>query len=153
MNSEEKRELKKLSKQIVEQRSKDLKQMMHEANPAPIGSKEWVQNYKTATVRQQQLRLDPPDLIPAKIADRQFILKSVKPAWVGIPTWYIECPNCKDLLHTVPQQKVQCSCGATAIDLEANAIRIGTETNPRWVKLIGRGKILRHPWWKFWSHS
>jgi hypothetical protein len=56
MDSAEKKRLKKFGKHLVEQRSRELQDRLHEANPEPVGSDGWVRNYKVSTARERQLR-------------------------------------------------------------------------------------------------
>lgn len=152
MDAAEKRRLKKLGKQLVEQQSRDIHARLAEANPAPVGSDEWVGNYKAQTTRERELRKSPPDRIPAAEASREFVLDEVDPGrnFAGVPTWYVQCPACHDLLHTVPTQSVACSCGAVRLDLAEHALKVAPNTRPRIVRLIARGDAPRRPWWRFW---
>jgi hypothetical protein len=139
MDAAERKRLKKLGKQTVEQRSRDLQEQLRDANPAPIGSDDWVKNYKASTNAERQLRVEQPDVIPAAVARAKFVLRPVEPAPLGVPLWYIECPTCGDLLHTVPRRTVQCTCGSLELNVELRRISVQSETKPRWVTLIGRG--------------
>ena len=58
MNKDEKRRLKKLGKQVVAERSRELQERLHEANPAPIGSDEWAKNYREGTDSDTRQRVD-----------------------------------------------------------------------------------------------
>jgi len=139
MNPEEKRRLKKLGKRLVEQRSQELRELLREANPAPLGSDEWGRNYQFGTLRERQLRQDSPDRLPASIASRDFILNPVRDApTIGVPTYYIECSRCRDLLHSVPRQTVTCSCQGICINLESRQFLVETGVRFQWVRLIGR---------------
>ncbi|HZN68204.1 MAG TPA: hypothetical protein VFB66_23160 [Tepidisphaeraceae bacterium] len=152
MDAAEKRRLKKLGKQLVQQQSRDLQARLAEANPAPAGSDEWVRNYRAQTTRERELRQSPPDRIPAAEASRGFVLDEMDagPNFGGVPTWYVQCPACNDLLHTVPTQSVACTCGAVRLDLVEQALEVASNTRPRIVRLIPRGDAARRPWWRFW---
>jgi hypothetical protein len=152
MDEAEKRRLKKLGKQMVEQQSRELQERLAEANPAPTGSDEWARNYKTQTLRERDLRRSPPDRIAGTEASRDFVLNEVDPGprFSGVPTWYVECPQCHDLLHTVPTQSVACSCGSIRLDLADRQFLVAPETQPRFVRLIARGEQPRRRWWKLW---
>lgn len=139
MNSEEKRRLKKLGKELLEQRSQDIKERLREANPAPIGSDEWGRNYRVGILRERELRQDAPDRLTASVATSRFVLNPVVPApSIGVPTCYIECSRCGDLLHSVPRQTVECSCKGVRLDLEAKQVFLEPNVCFRWVRLIGR---------------
>lgn len=152
MDDAEKRKLKRLGKQIVEQRSRELQERLAEANPAPVGSDAWAQNFRAQTLRERKLRRLPPDRISGSEALRDFVLNEVDPGpnFSGVPTWYVECPRCHDLLHTVPTQPVVCSCANISLDLPHRQILVAPETQPRLVRLIARSEQPRRSWWKFW---
>ena len=152
MDEAEKRRLKKLGKQRVEEQSRELQARLREANPAPIGSDEWVRNYKAQTIRERALRRTPPDRIAASEAAQCFVLNEVDPGpnFGGVPTWYVECPECHDLLHTAPADSVSCSCGAVRLDLATKQVLVGSGLRPRIVRLIARGETAHRPWWRFW---
>jgi hypothetical protein len=139
MTPEEKRRLKKLGKRLVDQRSQQLQERLREANSAPIGSEEWGRNYRIGTLRERQLRQDSPDKILASTAARDFVLNPVRDAPpIGVPTYYIECSRCRDLLHSVPRDTVACSCHGICIDLESHRFLVEAGVRYQWVTLIGR---------------
>jgi len=142
MDDANKRKLKKLGKQMVEQQSRVLQARLAEANPAPIGSDEWASNYKSQVLRERELRQSPPDRISASDAARDFVLNEVDPGphSLGVPTWFVECPQCLDLLHTTPTESVVCSCGAIRLDPVTRQFSVASETAPRFVKLIARSR-------------
>ena len=78
MDESEKRRLKKLGKKLVEQQSRELQERLHEANPVPLDSDEWVRNYRVGTQREKQLRAAPPDRILAAEFRRTFVLLPVE---------------------------------------------------------------------------
>jgi hypothetical protein len=165
--------LKKLAKQRLEQQSQELRRELQEANPAPLGSDEWVRNYRTGVAREQKLRSAPPDRIEASDAAENFVaheVHEIDEAHVGqsLPaakTWYFECPRCHDLLHTKPSNSVSCRCGTVRLDHAAQTVS-GPDSGLRIVSLIGRGhgqpapsgpdanvdarSSRRRPWWRFW---
>ena len=150
MDKEEKRRLKKLGKKIVEERSRELKRLMDEANPAPFGSDAWIRLFRASGKRQREIDAVQPDVIPADIADKEFVLHYVEPSPHGVPTVYLECPRCRDLLHSAPRVTVQCSCRGIEVNLEMQRIVIHSVDYPRWTGLIARGEPKRKPWWKVW---
>ena len=152
MDDAERRRLKKLGKRMVEQQSLELEARLAEANPARVGSDAWARSYKAGTARERELRASPPDRIAGADALREFVLHNVDPGpgFAGVPTWYVECSRCHDLLHTVPKEAVNCSCGSVGLDPATRQFLVAPETQTRFVKLIGRGKQPRRSWWKFW---
>jgi hypothetical protein len=143
MDEAEKRRLKKLGKKLVERRSRELRECLREANPAPIGSDEWARNYRAGVEREKQLRAAPPDRIPAAEVKECFALLPVEGEGAGgllsVPTWYYECASCGDVLHSAARQSVSCSCGNLLVDVKAGQVRSRSMEKARLVKLIGRG--------------
>ena len=157
MDAAEKRRLKKLGRRLVEHRSQELQERLHEANPAPVGSDEWVTNYKAEVERDRQLRKAPPDRLSNSEAAAEYVLLPVDPGdrFIGVPTWYVQCPRCHDLLHSVPTKPVACACGAvqltTSGDFPILQAHVTRGLQPRVVRLIGRGaQPKRRAWWRFW---
>lgn len=139
MDEAEKRRLKKLGKKLVEQQSRELQERLHEANPAPVGSDEWVKGYRAGVERERQFRRhrrteSPPRRHGASLSS------SARSQIFGVPTWYHECPVCGDLLHSVPQQTVACSCGNLLVDIDALQVASCSIEQVRLVKFIGRGE-------------
>lgn len=160
MDEAEKRRLKKLGKQRVEERSRELEEQLRESNPAPVGSDEWVANYKTGTAHERALRQAPPDRMSEADALAKFVLRTVleRPD-IGVPTWYAQCARCRDLLHTMPSAPTSCECGAVKLWMDGDPPllqgRYAEADLLRIVKLIGRGTAQstppeRRPWWRFW---
>jgi len=151
MDDAEKRRLKKIGKQQIEQQSREIQDRLAEANPAPVGSDEWARNYKAQTLRERELRRSPPNRIKAAEASRDFVLYEVEPGpnFLGVSTWYAECPQCHDLLHTEPTAPVACSCKAIRLDCAGGILSISAQSRFRFVRLIGRAEKPR-PWWRFW---
>lgn len=150
MDKEEKRRLKKLGKKVVEEQSLELKRLMEAANPAPIGSDAWIRLFRDSGKRQRKIDAAQPDIIPADIATEEFVLHYVEPSPHGVPTVYLECPRCRDLLHSEPLATVQCSCRGIELNLEMQRILVRSVDYPRWTTLIARGEPKRKPWWRFW---
>jgi hypothetical protein len=144
MDEAEKRRLKKLGKNLVEQQSQDLRERLREANPAPVGSDEWATGYRAGVERERQLRAAPPDRLSAEDALREFVLQPVEgevPREVfGVPGRYRECPVCRDLLHSLPQHTISCACGNLLVDIESLQVASRSIEPVRLVKLIGRAE-------------
>ena len=161
MDEAEKRRLKKLGKERVEQQSRDLEKQLREANPAPLGSDAWMANHKAGVDAERSLREAPPDRIPEPVALTRFVLHPIESAGelIPVPTWYVQCAHCRDLLHTDPSAPVQCQCGAVQLWIGGNPPLLqgkyaeGALLGK--VRLIGRGAGQKptpgRPWWRFWS--
>jgi hypothetical protein len=165
MDASEKKRLKKLGKQQVEAQSRELHERLRESNGAPSGSDEWANNYRRATLKEQELRRTKPDIIYASELERDFVLQPIESPEVPVPTIYIECKQCHDVLHSFPTRIVTCSCKSITLSIEDERLMICVD-HPhtlQWVKLIGRGnselgfidgqdqdKVCEKPWWRFW---
>ncbi|MFO1482542.1 MAG: hypothetical protein U1F71_04175 [Verrucomicrobiaceae bacterium] len=139
MTPEEKRELKKRGKQIVEQRSAALHNALKQANPAPIASDEWVQNYRTQNQNQHWLSEHLPGHIPATEVARRFVLLPARDAGHAEP--WIECLVCHDVLHSYPLHSTHCSCGTVVITYARPPRITARDDQARAVKLIARGAV------------
>jgi hypothetical protein len=165
MHAEEKRRLKKLGKQRVEQQSRELRERLVESNPAPVGSDEWARNYKQGTLKEKELRQQHPDIIYGAEVERDFVVNPIEPISHGVPTHYIQCVRCCDVLHSCPTRDTKCSCGGIFIALSngQTMITADSQSDIQWVKLIGKGTAelgsvdqksshtQYKPWWQFWK--
>lgn len=161
MDEAEKRRLKKLGKERVEQQSRELERQLREANPASLGSDAWMANHKAGVDAERSLREAPPDRMPESEALTRFVLHPIDSAGDLIPvrTWYVQCAHCRDLLHTEPSAPVTCQCGAVALWLAGDPPllqgRYAEDALLGKVRLIGRGSAMKEtpqrPWWRFWS--
>jgi hypothetical protein len=139
MDEAEKKRLKKLGKKLVEQQSRLLREALREANPAPIGSDEWMKNYRALIARDRQLRERPPAYIPAGEARRDFVLLECEKATsFGEQPLYYQCSYCCDLLHAATLRPVVCSCGNLFLDEEALQVACRSIEQVRLVKLLAR---------------
>jgi hypothetical protein len=166
MDAAEKRRLKKLGKQRVEERSRELRNRLTESNPAPVGSDEWAQNYRQATLKGKELRQQQPDVIYASEIQRDFVVNPIEPPPLGVPTYYVRCVQCGDALHSCPTEHIKCSCGKLTITPGNGQTTIAAESRAdvQWITLIGRGTaklgfenqrtLARRSakrWWQFWK--
>jgi len=161
MDPAKKRRLKKLGKRLVEQQSRELQEHLREANPAPVGSDEWAANYTAGVAHERALRKAPPDRMSESEAAAEYILVPVDMGdrFIGVPTWYVQCSKCRDLLDSVPSAPVCCACGAlrlsTSDGFPVLQSRFSADAQPCVLRLMGRGvtprkESVRRPWWRFW---
>ena len=139
MTPDEKRELKKRGKQIVEQRSAALHDALRQANPAPIASDEWVQNYRAQNENQQWLSEHLPEHIPATEVVQRFVLLPSQETGRTAP--WIECLVCHDVLHSFPRHSTHCSCGTVVIIYGRPPRITARDDRARAVGLIARGVV------------
>jgi hypothetical protein len=166
MDAADKRRLKKLGKQRVEEKSRELRDRLAESNPAPVGSDEWVRHYRQATLKGKELRQEQPDVIYASEIQRDFVVNPIEPAPIGVPTYYVRCVQCGDALHSCPTEHITCSCGRLNITRSGGQTKITAESHAdvQWVKLIARGTAKlgfenkralaarsTKRWWQFWK--
>lgn len=141
MDKSEKRRLKKLGKEIVEQRSAELKKALNEANPAPLGSDAWIENYKAGNENEKWLRKKLP-LLQKKEWEKMFVVRQddnpgkaiqqeykpsrtengtlksdVARSYEVTPTTdtFVQCQSCESITSLMPPTEwlywKQCSCG------------------------------------------
>jgi hypothetical protein len=143
MNKEEKRRLKKLGKQAVADRSRDLQERLREANPAPIGSDAWARNYRDGTLREKALRENPPDRLTVTELAEAVVPNS---AHQGLPVelfgahgCFWECLACGAVVNSLPRVAVRCECGNVKV-APANGVRLfEKQDRVRLVTLLGKG--------------
>ena len=145
MDAERKRQLKKLGKAEVQRRSAELDAALRESNPAPIGSDEWAENYRVATLRERRLRRDLPVLHRKTLHERFVVIPLDDPGGQGHLGRYLLCQNCGSAVPATVRRRwffwAGCACG----NIRWRCVlfwRRGTVDDPdaAWpVKLIGRG--------------
>jgi hypothetical protein len=134
-----KRRLKKLGKKLVEQQSRRLQEALREANPAPLGSDEWMKNYRVLVERDRQLRENPPAFIASEEACRDYVLLACDNAnSFGDQPLYYECLLCGDLLNSATLKPFSCSCGNLFFDVESTQVACHSIKQMRIVKLLAR---------------
>ena len=153
MDSNEKRRLKKLGKQAVAARSRELQERLRKANPAPIGSDTWAMNYREASLKEKTLRLNPRDRLPAAELAQSFVPnpthEDVPKELFGVRGWFWECLACGDAVYSLPSTAVRCECGNIAVDPGTRVRSFDKPDRVRCVTLIGRGanSVPRVPIW------
>jgi hypothetical protein len=143
MDKDEKRRLKKLGKQAVADRSRELRERLREANPAPIGSDAWAKNYLDGTLKVKALRADPPDRLAANELAESFVPnpahQDLPIELFGVPGCFWECLACNDVVNSLPREAVACHCGNIKIDLVQGVRSFEKKDRVRLVTLIGKG--------------
>ena len=139
MTPEEKRELRRRGKQIVEQRSAALHDALRRANPAPITSEEWVQNYRAQKENERWLCEHRPEHMVASEVAQRFVLLSAEETGHAEP--WIECLDCHDILHSYPRRSTQCSCGTVVITYSRPPRIRARDDRARAVRLMARGRV------------
>jgi hypothetical protein len=136
MKPDANRSLKNAGKELAAQRSAAWQAALSCANPAPVGSDVWMQNYLRARANEKWLAEKQRDLITASDVSARFVLISSEET--GTPEPYAECMGCHDLIYTAPSKPVQCSCGALRVVFKKPP-RIEASAGVRGVRLIAKG--------------
>jgi len=143
MDKDEKRRLKKLGKQAVADRSRELHERLREANPAPIGSDAWAKNYRDGTLKEKALRANPADRLTASELAESFVPNPANqelPAELfGVPGCFWECLACGEVINSLPQEAARCQCGNITIDRSSGVRSFEKSDRVRLVRLIGKG--------------
>jgi hypothetical protein len=104
MDENEKRRLKKIGKQRVADRSRELQDRLREANPAPIGSEAWAKNYRDGSLKEKALRLNPPDRPGAAELAHSFVANPIHQdlpdELFGVPGNFWQCLACGDAINS-----------------------------------------------------
>ena len=143
LDKDEKRRLKKLGKQAVADRSRELQERLREANPAPIGSDAWTKNYRDGTLKEKALQRNPPDRLTAIELAESFVPnpahQDLPVELFGVQGCFWECLACGEVINSLPRVAVRCHCGNITID-PVNGVRLFEKSDRvRLVTLIGKG--------------
>lgn len=142
MDKNEKRRLKKLGKQIVAEQSRQLRDHLNEANPAPVGSDEWAKGYKKGTLKEKALRAKPPDRLSAIEVEGDFVpnpaTQNLPVELFGVPGCFWQCLNCGDLINSLPRARTSCVCGNILVEVKERRRVFQKPTCVRLVGLIGK---------------
>lgn len=107
MTPEEKRELKKQGKLIVEKRSAALHEAYRHATPnlEPLA-------FQTAKANEQWLIKNREHILAVEVSKRFVVTPADELGWHSA---FVECLNCHDVLHTYPSESTQCGCGTLSV--------------------------------------
>lgn len=140
MDKAKRKRLKQEGKRLVEQKSQEIHDALKRANPVPISDPQWAANYKEQTLRERELRKDPPNLIGRKTvrAEWQVIVveDDFRPGQPRARAQFLQCPSCGDLIHIQPTDSIACGCGAIAFDLSTKTLCAPQDMRIPLVKLI-----------------
>jgi hypothetical protein len=157
VDREEKRRLKKIGKQIVADRSQQLHERLLEANPAPVGSDSWASNYREATLKERALRAAPPNRLTCAELRAGYVTvpthQEMPAELLGVPGLFWECLECGEVVNSLPNITVMCTCGNVLINIDAGERLFRDSGRARPVKLLAKGfksATEKKPWWRFW---
>jgi hypothetical protein len=144
MDKDERKRLKKLGKERAEQRSQEGHAALAASNPAPIGSEQWVANYRAQRLQERELRAAPPDYIASSVAQRDWVMLAAddnKASGIfAIPTCYLHCTRCGDLIHSATDASNRCECGNVQLQPNEKKILVGDRSSVRLVTLIAKAQ-------------
>jgi hypothetical protein len=137
MTPETKRRLKKEGKAVAAARSAALRNALHAANPAPLGSDEWMENDRRAKANEAWLRETQPEHLSASEAAERFL--AVPADELGVPGPYVECLSCHDVLYSYPKFSLGCRCGSLTIKSSKPPHIVASGDRARAVVLFAKG--------------
>ena len=139
MDKQEKRRLKKLGKELVEKRSKELQQQLESTNSAPFASDEYVRN-EIAIRHKERLLRKYRGVFPGDYIRGNFIVRAIEydlhEGYPGSPDNYWECRSCGTFLSTLPSLEVTCPCGNLTLTPEEFYVK--DESTLLLVRLLGK---------------
>lgn len=162
MDKERRRELKRLGKKIVAQRSAQVERALLRSNPLGIGDEGWAENYREVVKIERQLRVNTTEVIPASSVGVRVVLLEYPEcnpgrSRVAVPGVYIQCAECRDMIPSVADLALRCRCGGLAHGPSRPGADLGRFDELAFFKLLGKGRRRRtpemtdrKPWWKFW---
>lgn len=143
MDRDERRRLKKLGKQIVADRSRELQDHLREANPAPIGSVDWGENYREGILKERELRSSPRDRFTATELAESFVPNPVPQGFreelFGVRGYFWRCGTCGDVVNSLPAAAIRCRCGNITVDPVNRVRAFESSDQVQMVTLIGKG--------------
>lgn len=107
MTPDQKRELKKRGKLIVEQRSALIRETFHQAIPNLS-----IASFQTARANKEWLQ-EHYQSIPAAEVSRRFVVTAADA--LGVVSPFVECLSCHDVLYTYPNDSTRCCCGSLTV--------------------------------------
>ena len=118
MDKEEKRRLKKLGKELVKKRSRELMRKINSSNPAKFGSDEYIQNEIDIRKVEREVRKNP-GVFAGELIRAEFMVipqeYNFEQGYPGTTENYWECRSCGYFLSSLPAHPVKCKCGNVKI--------------------------------------
>ena len=145
MDGDRKKLMKKIGKEAVQRQSEALRDRLHDANSAPVGSDAWVRNYRQGLLREKR-SLPTKFIISEAACSRLFVIHPAEGAgWVPHQRGFIQCTSCGSVAPSIfpPRFFYFNSCACRNMRVWSFLFVIDTSVrdlkNIRPVKLIGRG--------------
>jgi len=157
MDNQERKRIRKLGKELVEEKSSALKAAMSQCNPAEFGRDEYIKNEMVIRMKERKLELDVR-VRTAKEVESDYVAWQIGvDAQGNIPQSFqdfLQCTVCGDCVPVRGPDTLHCSCGKIAQDSEPLAPLIITG-QVKIVRLLGKvsAGTMPHPkkGWACWK--
>lgn len=166
MNSEEKKRLKKIGKELVKKRSHKLRETLSKTNPANFSSDQYLKNEIEIRKREKQLRSSSV-VKSLTEAEKEYVIISAEEVGqqntFGYDLYWL-CKNCNFLIPSEPEKPERCNC--QNIYIEPIQLSMCPKEEKRTVELISAfnvnqpsgivlvkllPKVTKSHWWQFWK--
>lgn len=141
MNKEKKKYLKNIGKKIIDDRSEELKKILHESNPVSTSDPVWIKNYKETSIREKHYRNNRSKIYPKDMIGVSFLLLQVPVdmtiEYLPIQGYYFYCLICGDLVPMNPEIDLKCQCGLISLESTNKNVSF-TPEKVKVVKLIAK---------------
>jgi hypothetical protein len=145
MDSNRKRQLKKLGKAEVARKSAEIHSALKAANPLAPGEEGWSKNYKAGTLREKWLKKKLPLLHRARLEKLFVVVPNGSAGWQPTVGGYVQCLTCGSASPTVISRRLfywaRCECGNISWRIVGPWRRVSVQSPEQTfpVKLIGKG--------------
>lgn len=143
MENSRRRELKKISKQLGQENSEEVREQLVKRNPWPVGHPNWVSNLQAEYKANRKYRKNTLQILSEATvkddADIKYLGFNFENGFVPHIGWYILCRTCRELVPTACSHAMGCKCRAVVISPEARQVKLPIIDNYSVVELIGRG--------------
>lgn len=154
MDKARRKYLKRLGKELVEKRSKELKTLIAQTNKAPFASDEYLANEIEIRLKEDYVR-NANRVCSSNEVYSNFVIQThsfnLSQRLPQYPGYLWECTNCGDFVPTCPAVSLSCTCSNIVIDAKLKQVQVGDESYLRLVTLLGKGTGTKKLWWQFWK--
>jgi hypothetical protein len=145
MDSARRRDLKKIGKQLVHERSEEVRGRLAARNPWPVGHPNWVSNLQAEYQLNRKYRKNTLQVLnEASVrsdAEIKFLGLDFEDGFIPHKGWYVLCHVCRELVPTACSYTMGCRCSAVAISPESKQVRLPSLDKYSVIELVGRGPI------------
>lgn len=123
MDKERKKYLKKQGIKLVEERSKNIKKLIKDSNPADITDPAWSRNHRKLRQLQQIYDNNRNEVYSNEKIGVDFnivpINMDLSKEYVPVQSYYLHCKKCHSVLPMNPETSIRCQCGCILFDLKS----------------------------------